>query len=74
MNGQQYILHHIVDMVGGDAATPRDRLDDRDAVAQQRSVGAAVTSLRFRHPGRSAQIGAYIFGVTGHATLGSLAP
>ncbi len=74
MNGQQHVLHHIVDVIECDAATPRDRLNDRDAVTQQRLVSDAVASLRSRHQGRSAQIGAGIFGVNGHATPGAFAP
>ena len=72
MNGQQHVLHHIIDVVGRDAATPRDRLDDRDAVAQQRLVGGAISSLRRRHPGRPAQVRADILRVNGvHAAFGS---
>src|SRR5262245_36154980 len=54
MNGQQHVLYHVVDVVSRDATTPCNRLDDRDAVAQQRLVGGAISSLRRCHPGRSA--------------------
>src|SRR5262245_21786580 len=54
MNSQQHVLYHVVDVVGCDAATPCNGLDDRDAVAQQRLVGGAISSLRRCHPGRPA--------------------
>src|SRR5215510_6271920 len=54
MNSQQHVLYHVVDVVGCDATTPRNGLDDRNAVAQQRLVGGAIPSLRRCHPGRPA--------------------
>jgi len=49
MNGQQHVLHHVVDAVGRHPAPSRDALDDRYAVAQQRLVGVAVAGLSGGH-------------------------
>jgi hypothetical protein len=56
VNGQQHVLHHIVDAIGGHALPPRRLLDQRHAIAQQRGVGGGVARLCGRHQGRAASV------------------
>ena len=46
MDGQQRILHDIVDMVGGYAPPPGDDSDQGHALPQQRLIGETIAGLR----------------------------
>jgi hypothetical protein len=52
MNGQQNILHHVIDAVRCYPAPARDCLDDGYAASQQRLVRNAVTGLGSGHQSR----------------------
>jgi hypothetical protein len=75
MNGQQHVLHHVVDAVSHHPAPSRDALDDRYAVAKQRLVGGAVARLSGGHQSRPAPVRAGILRLNiVHAALASPAP
>jgi hypothetical protein len=75
MNGQQHVLHHVIDAVGHNPTPSRDALDDWYAVAQQRLVGDAIACLSGGHQSRPAPVRAGIFCLNiVHAALGSPVP
>jgi hypothetical protein len=56
VDGQQGILNHVVDPIGGNTLPPRHLFDHAHAVAQQRPVGLLIARLRRRHPGATPRI------------------
>src|SRR5438105_14332032 len=56
MNGQKRVLNHVVDPVGGNAASPRGALDNAGAFPQQGDIGCLIASLRRRHKGREPKV------------------
>src|SRR5262245_2341538 len=49
VNGQQYILHHVVDAVSYHPSSARNCLDDGYAVSQQCLVSSAIACLSSHH-------------------------
>lgn len=62
---QQRVLHGVLGLGGVLDPAPADRADQRQALAQQRVIGARIAPLRRRHQRRPAQI-AYVAAFLGH--------
>ena len=56
MDGQQHVLHDILDIGGGNAPARGDGPDQGHAIAQQRLIGGTIAALRRRHLGGTTQI------------------